>query len=87
MSGAKTRCKFRGRRMRETEGGEERGVEGAEGGGRGWVGVSPPQLGWGLGRGCAAPHKFYKTHVKTTHFAQCSVEYSSLKLKKFTKLK
>ena len=40
--------------MRGAEGAEKRGAEGAEGDVV-WGGVSPPQLRWGLERGCATP--------------------------------
>ena len=71
--------------MRGAEGAEERGAKGAEGVGSG-EGMSPPQLGWGLARGCAHPN-FFLIHVQFTHLAAFCEDYNSLRLSKFTKLK
>ena len=68
--------------MRGDEDPEEQAPK-APGGGSG-EGVFPPQLGWGLGRGCAS---LQETFVKFAHFTAVCEDYDSLRSKKFTELK
>ena len=71
--------------MRGAQGAEKRGACGGVGSEEQ---ISPPQLGWGLGRGCAPTQEiFVKFTLNFIHFAEVCEDYDSLKLTKFTKLK